>query len=149
MAIAKPMPDPRELEEREGGLQQGDARDDHREDPSPRLERPEAERSEQPDDPGDDREPTPQADIVQSRQVAEGPEPVEADDPQAEEQEAEPDERREESEDGDEDGWVLHRCDPPRLPAHAGRSGNATNTRTPPGTESSRLDRRHASSSVR
>ena len=63
---------------------------------------------EEPDDPGGDRQPAPEPDVLERGQVAERPEPVEADDAQAEEQEAEARERREEAEDRDEDGRVLH-----------------------------------------
>ena len=53
----------------------------------------------EPDDARGDREPAPQPDVVEGWQVTECPEPVEADDAQAEEQETEPRERREKAED--------------------------------------------------
>ena len=52
----------------------------------------------------------PQSPALSYWQVAERPEPVEADDAQPEEQEAESFECREETEDRDEDGQVLHVC---------------------------------------
>ena len=56
---------------------------------SPRLERPEPEGDEHPDEPGEDREPSPQSDGLVLRQIAENAEPVEAEQPEAIEQEAE------------------------------------------------------------
>ena len=58
-----------------------------------------------PEDPGHDREPAPEPDVLEGGQVAKGAEPVEAQDPQAEEQEAEPGERREEADDRDQEIW--------------------------------------------
>ena len=63
---------------------------------------------EQPDDPGGDREPAPQPDALVLGQVAEDPEPVEAEDPQAIEQEAESGECREEAEDRNENWGIFH-----------------------------------------
>ena len=76
--------------------------------PSPRLESPQATGRENPDDPRGDREPAPQPDALVLREVAEDPEPVEADDPQAIEQEAESGECREETEDRDENWGIFH-----------------------------------------
>ncbi len=99
---------PRELEEGEDRLEQRDARDDQREDPCPRLERPQTDGDEEPDDPGEDGEPAPEPDTLDSREVAERPEPVEAEDAQAEEQMTEAGQCSEEAEDRDQDGRVLH-----------------------------------------
>ena len=109
-AIPKATPVPGNWKKARTASNRANAGHDLGEDPSPRLERPEAEGGEEPHDAGDDREPAPQPDRLEDRQVAEDAEPIEAEDPQAEEQEAEPRERCEEADDRDEDGWVLHVC---------------------------------------
>ena len=77
---------------------------------SPWLECPKAAGREKPDDSGADREPAPEPDAFEGREVAEGPEPVEAEHSQAKEQEAEPREGGEKAEDRDQDGRVLQGC---------------------------------------
>src|SRR5262245_19359989 len=106
---------PRELEEGQDRLEEADARDDHRDRACPALERPETERDEQPGDADGDRQPAPQPDRLDGRNVAEGAEPVEAEDPQAPEQVAEPCEGGKEADDRDQDGWVPH-CSPFLVP---------------------------------
>ena len=110
IAIPKPRPRARELDEREDRLEQGEARDDLRKQASPWLECPKAAGCEKPHDSGADREPAPEPDAFERREVAEGAEPVEAEHSQAKEQEAEPREGGKEAEDRDQDGRVLQGC---------------------------------------
>ena len=79
----EPDASPGELEERKDRFEQAEPCDHQRDDPRPRLERPEAEGDEEPGDPGGDRQPTPQTDRIEHRKVAKNPEPVEAEDSQA------------------------------------------------------------------
>ena len=72
------------LEEPEEGLEQREPGDDDREQPRPGLERPEAEGRREPGDAGADGQPTPEAALLERLEVAKDPEPVEAEDPQAE-----------------------------------------------------------------
>ena len=74
--------------------------------------------------PGEDSEPAPESDSLEDRKVAERAEPVEAEELEAEEQVAEPGQRCEEAEDGDEDGWVLHRSVLPGLPARGAKASD-------------------------
>ena len=97
-----------ELEERKDCLEQRDARHDEHEDARPRLKRPEADCGEDPNDPGNDREPTPQAHGFEPGEVAKDAEPVESNHAEADEQPAEAGEGCEETEDRNEDGRVLH-----------------------------------------
>ena len=85
----------RELEERQHGLEEAEPGDDHGEEPCPRLERPQADRREDPDDPDADRQPAPEARGFVLRQVTEDPEPIEPQHSQAEEEKAEPGKHRE------------------------------------------------------
>ena len=124
IAIPRPMPLPVNWKNARTASNRAIPAMRNREDPCPRLECPQPEGGEEPNDPGGDGEPAPQPDIVQSREVAECAEPVEPKDPQAEEQEAEAGERREETEDRDEDGRVLHVSLPTRLEAFAPASGD-------------------------
>ena len=110
-----------EMHERESGLEEHEGCHDDRDNSSPRLECPETRGHEQPDDPGGDGEPAPEPDSLEDGKVAERAEPVEAEELDAEEQVTEPGQRREEAEDGDEDGRVLHRSVLPGLPARTPR----------------------------
>ena len=108
IAIPSATPVPGNWKKARTASNSAEARDDLGEEASPRLERPQSPGGQEPHDPGGDSEPTPQPDVLKGRQVAEHAEPVEAEDPQPEEQEPESRECCEEAEDRDEDGWVLH-----------------------------------------
>ena len=98
----------RVLDHVEQAFEQGEARDDHREGPGPGLQGPQAERGQQPGDATGDRQPAPEADALERRDVTQRAEPVEAEQSQAEEQPGEAGHGPEEAEDRDKDGRVLH-----------------------------------------
>ena len=108
--IAKPMPVPGNWKNAMTASNRAKPGEDLRKEASPRLECPKAAGREKPHDSGADREPAPEPDAFERREVAEDPEPVEAEHSQAKEQEAEPCEGGEEAEDRDQDGRVLQGC---------------------------------------